>query len=170
MMGAVGEPLLLVDLDIHNRSALRLADLVELPRDLPARRFSPHSLSQPHMGLSHFHSQLQYLSTSDVRCALATPYRTATPDCFALLVAHETHTRPALGSVTITRGPLLVEGCPQGRTRRANAVRQHGAIMSAATLERPRLASSPASWHLVHQACCPDAPCCDADASRQRRS
>ena len=43
----------------------------------------------------------------------------------------------------MTRGPLLVEGCPQGRTRRANAVRQHGAIMSAATLERPRLASSP---------------------------
>ena len=32
MMGAVGEPLLLCSTwDIHNRSALRLADLVELP-------------------------------------------------------------------------------------------------------------------------------------------
>ena len=32
--------------------------------------------------------------------------------------------------------------------------------MSAETLERPRRASPPA-WHPVHQACCPDAPCCD---------
>jgi hypothetical protein len=41
--------------------------------------------------------------------------------------------------------------------------------VSAETLERPHPASSPA-WHLVHQAWSPDAPCCDADASHQRRS
>jgi hypothetical protein len=37
-------------------------------------------------------------------------------------------------------------------------LREHGAIVSAATLGRPCRASSPA-WHPVHQACCPDAPC-----------
>jgi hypothetical protein len=40
----------------------------------------------------------------------------------------------------------------------ATTLRQHGAIVSAETLERPRLASPPA-WHPVLMVCCLDAPC-----------
>ena len=78
--------------------------------------------------------------------------RTPAPHSVSDVVRTGRRQRAARERHQAARGPRAV----------ATTLRQHGAIVSAETLDRPHLASSPASWHPMCIPCeCSDAPYCD---------
>jgi len=74
--------------------------------------------------------------------------RTPAPHSVSDVVRTGRRQRAARERHQAARGPRAV----------ATTLRQHGAIVSAETLERPHPASSPV-WHPVLKVCCSDAPC-----------